>query len=400
MSVDKISFSASRVNKRASGLPSHANSGLYGQIDQMLQEDAYVKNEKPKKGHRTIVGLGTIALLISICIAGRRGKLGPKLQKLLGGAEKAVEKNAGEIKVEDIVPTKIEEVVPKGTEVISETIQKPLEPTFITKNGKRLHMIEEIKPANFGKKIAKLEKSVQEAIEKINSKIDRNIPKVDDSFKNMKIYSKEECIDMINKEVDLKSIDFSKCCPDKNGNLVYRNEKGGYVYTVRFNPENKSIMEYKKANLENYNDAITIKFGEGKKVDYTDRKTTEYFISNAEGESITASRHISDGQTAFYHGDGSINHVTNKVCDANGKVVLEPDSTYKILNSSHVHYKNGKISEIEYFDKATGNHIKTEYIKNKKVIAEEYVIPGEPLNLKIASMQFIFDKVNWVLKLS
>ncbi|MBQ1612716.1 MAG: hypothetical protein II085_04500, partial [Alphaproteobacteria bacterium] len=48
---------------------------------------------KNKRKRNTIIGLSAVAILIGLGVAGRKGKLGPKLQKFLGGAEHATGKS-------------------------------------------------------------------------------------------------------------------------------------------------------------------------------------------------------------------------------------------------------------------------------------------------------------------
>ena len=55
--------------------------------------------DKPKNNAKrnTIVGLSAVAILIGLGVAGRKGKLGPKLQKFLGGAGHAATNKVGQI---------------------------------------------------------------------------------------------------------------------------------------------------------------------------------------------------------------------------------------------------------------------------------------------------------------
>ncbi len=152
MSISKISFTAenSLLNK------------MYNNVSQQAPVTTTPTNvteetaEKPKshKVRNWSIGLSSAAVLISIGVLGRKGKLGEGVQKFLGG----VKKNTSDLAEE--LETKGEELVEgKKPEIKPETPAKPQTGESIRINGK----------------LSKAE------IDKINAGLDRTIPQIDEN---------------------------------------------------------------------------------------------------------------------------------------------------------------------------------------------------------------------------
>ena len=304
-------------------------------------------SDKPKNKARrnTLVGLGAAAILITLGVAGRRGKLGPKVQKFLGGAEKTTEKslerNADEI----------------------------------TDLGKKA---DEIKPVVQKHTIEQLDKATQERIAKLNSEIDRTIPEIDESLKTIKIPTVEDCMAIIEKEVekagiDVKTIDLSKCSmmPGSSSELdlyTYSKKFGDCEIYIDFD-RGRNIRRFSKLKDGEFEISMDRWHSDGS-LEYCDSSILrKSLIIDKEGLCCYAKKESpSSLQVIYYHPNGVISHL-----DIYGEKGYIPQK--------RVHFDTeGKIYDIDYIDTrdALGRPLKVEsFDETGKLYREKYFIDGD-----------------------
>ena len=115
MRIERISFCASNVNTKAAEIKNNDN-----------KKDE-VKSNISKYAAGTAIG---IAALTGMVIAGRRGCLGEKIQKFLGGVEKG-NRNPVKIKIND----------DSAEEILKEPVKIHTETSDIIKDGKKIGIV-------------------------------------------------------------------------------------------------------------------------------------------------------------------------------------------------------------------------------------------------------------------
>ena len=428
MSVKKVNFTSSILSDMT------AKAATF-QVNKQPEQQAPVENNqqsavaqtpvpetitKPenKTKRNTIIGLSAAALLISLGVAGRKGKLGPKLQKFLGGTERVVERNADSVSeigtnaVEHSRPTEIKPSVEHPSHNIEETITpsrtselksmeesihtkekpevKPLEEPVHTNDIQKTNPVEQltkpleenvsegirevntmqIEPANTDATIAKLNWLQRRKIAKINSIIDREIPVIDESLKTLKIPTKEEAMEIVKKEIDLKAIDISKGTKQSDGTLRCIETRGDYEYTIDFNPD-KTVQYFRKENKIKNDLELSIVLEENEVREYDDF-LQHIIISKSKDGWGFASKTLLGKYTMWYNFDGTIKSCSTDVLRSNGGI-----TTYKghVVSSSRIEYVDGKINHIKYYSPKTGELLKTEFLDDTgKIIKEKYEI--------------------------
>ena len=308
--------------------------------------------DKPKNNvkRNTIVGLSAVAILIGLGVAGRKGKLGPKLQKFLGGAEHATERNAAPERI------KPQETKP-STEHTSSTGS-----TTNTDGGK-----------------VKLTREIKKRIAEIESGIDKDLPKIDEGMKTMKVYTTDECRALIKDEINYEAIDFSKC---KHGKFWvddkpcwhYSEKRDNCFVRLSFN-EDKTLRQFSKRELVKGEyegkDIFRITFDESGKNYYLFDDINKISMSSIDGSPASAFKKT-DTHTIVYDKYGNISCAKKDV---------------KTFLKHSIEYINGQINKIEYFENDAVTNpfpVKFEFFRDGKLYKQTYKINGKwveiPLN--------------------
>ncbi len=307
---------------------------------------------KNKRKRNTIIGLSAVAILIGLGVAGRKGKLGPKLQKFLGGAEHAAGKSGDDITTG---------LSPDVSGPAVHTLNNPAAPDIKTFR---------IEPADTKAAISKLDRKTQNRIAEINSTIDRDIPLLDDSLKTITVPTKKECMEIIEKDVDINAIKRSECMIGDDGTIYYDTVKDGYKISVVFNKD-KSFKSFTKFDLNNNYKTVTyIDFGEGKAYNYNNEITGIYCALDKEGNPVFLGRKISPNITLWYDNNKQLDHVLKNM-------TTDPTKTL-----SSIHYENGKISRVFYYDTNTNHIAKLEWLNDTgKIAYEKYTVDGKEIEI-------------------
>ncbi len=117
MRIERISFCASNVNAKTAGIKDNKNKNK-------KDED---RSAISKYAAGTVIG---IAALTGMVIAGRRGYLGERMQRFLGGVEKG-KRNPTQIKIND---DNVEEISKEPVKIHTET-------SDIIKDGKKIGIV-------------------------------------------------------------------------------------------------------------------------------------------------------------------------------------------------------------------------------------------------------------------
>lgn len=288
------------------------------QVRETAQENATEKNHKVRNWS---IGLGSAAVLISLGVLGRRGKLGEGIQKFLGGVKKNTSDIAEELetKAEELVESKKPEIKP----------EKPAKPQS-------------------GDSIRINEKLSQAEIDKINAELDRTIPQIDKNLLKIDTTDFKKFADEIN------NIDISKI--EGNATIIkLPNGNTREIHIAEINPgEGKKIINIQELNPD-WVKVFDTFYERGRLVSIT-RGNETYIPDKNFIKEI-------DGNLYSYTNNGKLRKIHYELPNGQSKEVLTSLST-------------GEIDQISYRDK-NNNLIKTESFADGKLCTECFNVDGQ-----------------------
>ena len=352
------------------------------------EEDSFTKNSEQITNKKYwVIGFGCLISATGLIIAGRKGIFGKFVKNILHGEKPLLKNKNGNSTIE----REIENVHDNGStntavEQKAESKIKKEEPKpEISQNQNTSPVKQEPPKKPVITTSVPITPEIKTAINKINSVIDKNIPKIADKYKFIKYKTREDLMKLIEEDVNLKAIDKSKCEPWfmekdtykystklKNGDeilIIFDNDMQLMSFEkhfktsrnlvcfprkIYFNREGNGNIQYR---LEDY---IDVTLDENSKfVDAYCHADKDLLLNyNADGKIISAETTTD----AVFHRKYGINSKYSKT-----NIVLYDES--------------GKISEIQYFDKKSGKLLKTQKFANEQLYEEIYNINGEDITI-------------------
>ena len=350
-------------------------------------EDSFTKNSEQTSNTNKkywLIGLGGIIGITGLVIAAKKGAFGKWIKNLLHGRKtsQSSTNNLTESNIQnqhDIVQStgsaenKAEPKIKDNGQ--SPKVSKPDTPSVVPEKPKKPVIITSVPITD----------EIKAAIDNINSVIDRNVPQISDKYKSVKYKTKDELMKIIEEDVNLKAIDKSKCEP-------WFIEKDTYKYSTKLqNGDEILIIFDKDMNIISFEKHFT----NSKNVVCYPRKI--YFNREGDGNiqyrledyiDVTLDKN-SKFIDAYCHADKDLLLNYN----SNGRIISAETTTDAIFHRKYgidskysktnivLYDESGNISEIHYFDKKSGQKLKTQKFVNAQLYEEIYNINGKDITI-------------------
>jgi len=384
MKIQHISFTSAptqktnvKENNSAQNKDTNVKTEPKQNISQEKKEVDAKENIKSQnnKVRNWSVGIGSVAALIILGVAGRKGAFGKNIQKALGGGKKCVNQNAERFEEElsQNIRKADEQISPAERNIPTETEKQPLSSTSekepIIENSEKVKSEPEvsakqesstdaeIKTETETKSAPKVEEDTLTEAEKIeiNSKLDRTIPQISEDLMFVEPKSLDSFMHDIHVEEDFSKykncrVDYTFHHPMQSGGeaVIHRNayhdvsiivvsdKTGKELYTIRPNRRFRTFEEI-------------MELGESKNL-----TPNEAFIYNSEHPIPTVDVRIND--LNYYYEDGVLKRITKYVT---------PNDHYTYNANGHLdyinHFKNGQTNRLIYFEEGSNMPVKIKY---------------------------------------